>query len=105
MKFPKVLLERKYFALFPCWNTVRVCSLKTNMENNVVDQEGIAELEEEFDSFYGDGTVIDFLDLPVDIVYLLFEYFDDADLRRYVFWNEFEEFSHNNSDANFYWLF
>ena len=55
------------------------------MENNVVDQEGIAEFEEEFDSFYGDGTVIDFLDLPVDIVYLLFEYFDDADLRRYVF--------------------
>ncbi len=39
------------------------------------------QVEEEFGSFYGynEGT-IDFLDLPVDIVYLLFEYFNNADL-------------------------
>ncbi len=51
---------------------------------NTIHQEN-TEAESEFDSFYGDGSVIDFLDLPVDIVYLLFEYFNDADLKRYEF--------------------
>jgi hypothetical protein len=43
------------------------------------------QIEDEFDSFYGcnDGA-IDFLGLPVDIIYELFELFTDKDLVRYL---------------------
>lgn len=58
----------------------------TDSVGDIVESTGDEEqIEDEFDSFYGcNEGAIDFLGLPVDIIYELFELFTDKDLVRYL---------------------